>query len=139
MKLSETHIQLFGLAIIFYAVATLGFSSFFNLIVSEAAKNTDAPAMKLEFVRRAKDIVAITKNNAQAENGLKTFLLLDTFAFVPLYLAFLLVMSFFLSQAAFDWAKMAAGIVVFAARGWIVEHIHPHRPGGRRNAPSHAD
>lgn len=115
MKLSETQIQLFGLAMIFYAVVTLGFSSFFGLIVSEAAKNTDAPIMKLEFVRRAKDIAAITGNDAQAQNELKTFLLFDAFAFVPLYLAFLLAMSFLLSQAAFDWARLAAGIVVFAA------------------------
>jgi len=115
MKLNETHIQLSGLAMIFYVVVTLGFSSFFNLIVSEAAKNTDAPIMKLEFVRQAKHIAAITENNAQAQNGLKTFLLFDAFAFVPLYLAFLLLMSFLLSQAAFDWARMAAGIVVFAA------------------------
>jgi hypothetical protein len=113
MNLNETQIQLFGLAMIFYAVVTLGFNSFFDLIVSEAGKNIDAPIMKLEFVRKAKDIAAITASKPEAQNGLKTFLLFDAFAFVPLYLAFLFLMSFFLSQTAFDWAKMAAGIVVF--------------------------
>lgn len=114
MNLNETQIRLFGLTMIFYAVVTLGFSSFFNLVVSEAGKNVKAPIMKLEFVRKAKDITAITGNNAQAQNGLKTFLLFDAFAFVPIYLAFLFVMSFFLSQTALDWARAAANVVVFA-------------------------
>jgi hypothetical protein len=115
MNLQEAHLQIFGLAMIFYVVVTLGFSSFFNLVTAEAAKNIAKPVMTLEFVRKAEDVQAIVKNNIDARNGLKTFLLLDSFAFVPLYFAFLLLMSFFLSQTTFDWAKTIALFVVFAA------------------------
>lgn len=115
MNLKETHLQIFGLAMIFYVVITLGFSSFFNLITVEAKKNIENPVMALEFVRKAEEIGAIVKSNIEARNGLKTFLILDSFAFVPLYFAFLLLMSFFLSQSNFEWAKTAMVFVVFAA------------------------
>ena len=115
MNLNETHLQIFGLAMIFYVVVTLGFSSFFNLITVEAKKNIENPVMALEFVRKAGEVEAIVKGNIEARNGLKTFLILDSFAFVPLYFAFLLLMSFFLSQSNFEWAKTAMVFVVFAA------------------------
>lgn len=115
MNLQETHLQIFGLAMIFYVVVTLGFSSFFNLITSEAKKNIESPGMALEFVRKAEEVEAIVKNNSEARKGLKTFLILDSFAFVPLYFGFLLLMSFFLSQTTSEWAKIIAIFIVFAA------------------------
>lgn len=115
MNLQETHLQVFGLAMIFYVIVTLGFSSFFNLLTVEAKKNVANPVMALEFVRKARDVDEIVKNNNEARSGLKTFLILDTFAFVPFYLAFLLLMSFFLSQSNFEWAKTAAVLIIFAA------------------------
>jgi hypothetical protein len=115
MNLRETRLQIFGLAMIFYVVVTLGFSSFFNLLSVEAKKNVANPVMALEFVRKAGEVDEIVKGNIEARKGLKTFLILDSFAFVPLYFAFLLIMSLFLSQSNFEWARTAAIFVVFLA------------------------
>ena len=113
MNIKEFHLQLFGLLMIFYVVITLGFSSFFELLTSAAKKNIDKPVMALEFVRKAKDVEDIIKNSDKARNGLKTFLILDTFAFVPLYFAFLLLMSFFLTQTSFERSNLLGLTVVF--------------------------
>lgn len=112
MNLEEKQVQIFGLLMIFYVVVTFGFSSFFELITSAAKKNVKNPIMALEFVRKAGDVEEIIKNDVEARNGLKTFLILDAFAFVPLYFAFLLLMSFFLSQTSFERAKIMALTVV---------------------------
>jgi hypothetical protein len=82
MNLRETRLQIFGLAMIFYVVVTLGFSSFFNLLSVEAKKNVANPVMALEFVRKAGEVDEIVKGNIEARKGLKTFLILDSFAFI---------------------------------------------------------
>lgn len=115
MNITESQLQLFSLAIIFYVVLTVGFNSFFPLLTVEAKKYNSQPIMSLEFVRSAKDVEKITGGNPAARQGLKTFLLFDTFAFIPLYLAFLFLMSFFLSHSGFDWAKRAAAAAVILA------------------------
>lgn len=115
MNLNERHLHLLGLAMIFFVAASVGFSIFFRLITREAAKKVDDPVMEMEFVKTTADIEAITEKRVEAHNALKTFLILDSFAFVPLYFGFLLLMSFYLSHASFEWAKIAAVIVVAVA------------------------
>ena len=88
MNLNEKQIQFFGLSMIFYVVVTMGFSSFFELITSAAKKNIANPIMTLEFIRKAGDVEEIIKSNNEARKGLKTFLILDTFAFVLCILRF---------------------------------------------------
>ena len=66
MNLQETHLQVLGLAMIFYVIVTLGFSSFFNLLTVEAKKNVANPVMSLEFVRKAGDVDEIVKGNIEA-------------------------------------------------------------------------
>lgn len=105
---------------IFYVVVTLGFSLFFVLVTkgaTEANKNTGNPIMALEFIRKAADIEKIVKDNVEARNGLKTFLLLDSFAFIPLYLAFLLVMSFFSAGNFLRPDKQIISVSCFSCAG----------------------
>jgi hypothetical protein len=113
MEINERHILLLGLAMIFFVVTTFGFFAFFRLVARDAVtKEIPNPIIALEFVKTTADIEKITGKKTEAHNGLKTFLLLDSFAFVPLYLGFLLLMSFYLSQASFKWAQAAAIIAV---------------------------
>lgn len=115
MNLTESQLQLFGLAIIFYVVLTIGFNSFFQLLTAEAKKHHPQPIMSLEFVRSAADVEKITGGSATARQGLKTFLLLDSFAFIPLYLGFLLLMSFFFSRSNLAWTHWATPVAVCTA------------------------
>lgn len=85
---------------IFYVTATIGLSVFFERLTAEAKRNIDNPIMALEFVKKAEDVKKIIGTNEEAREGLKSFLLYDSFAFVPLYFVFLLLMSFFLSQTS---------------------------------------
>jgi hypothetical protein len=115
MEISERHIYFLGLAMIFFVVTTFGFNAFFQLVTRDAAKKAAKPIMELEFVKTTADIEAITEKKPEAHNALKTFLLLDAFAFVPLYFGFFLLMSFYLASAPFEWANTAAIIVIAVA------------------------
>jgi hypothetical protein len=115
MEINEGNLHPLGLAIVFFVVASVAFSIFFQLITREAGREVKNPIMELEFVKALADVEAITKKRPEAHQALKTFLILDTFAFVPLYFGFLLLMSFYLSHAPSGWARTAAIIVVAGA------------------------
>ena len=115
MEINERHLYFLGLAMIFFVVTTFGFNAFFGLVTRPAKSKVPNPVMELEFVRTPADIEDITGRQPAAHTALKTFLLLDAFAFVPLYFGFFLLMSFYLSAASFSWAKTAAGVVIAAA------------------------
>ena len=100
---------------IFYVVVALGFSSFFEHFTHEAKEKLDSPLLTFGIAERLRNGEQVLKDHPAAREEVKTFLLLDSYAFVPLYFGFLLLMSFFLSQSSFRWAKYAALAVVFCA------------------------
>ncbi len=97
---------------IFYVVVAIGFFTCFNAITFEAAKNVDNPIMALEFVEKAGELQKLLGNNPEAKAGLKSFLILDSFAFVPLYFGFLLAMGYFLSRTRTHLANSLCLVVV---------------------------
>lgn len=115
MNISESQLQLFGLAMIFYVVVALGFTLFFEHFTREAKEELKSPLLTFGIAKKARSGEEILTGNPVAQNGVKTFLLLDTYAFVPLYLGFLLLMSYFLSHSSLQWAKYFALAVVFCA------------------------
>lgn len=115
MNLKESHLQLFGLAMIFYVAVAVGFSSFFEHFTHEAKEKLESPLLTFGIAKKAGSGEEILKDNPAARNGVKTFLLLDTYAFVPLYFGFFLLMSYFLSQSSLQWVRYAALAVVFCA------------------------
>lgn len=115
MNISENQVQLFGLAMIFYVVVALGFSLFFEHFTGEAKEKLNSPLLTFGIAEQVKSDNEVLKDYPAMREKVKTFLLMDTYAFVPLYFGFLLLMSYFLSHGSFQWAKYAALAVVFCA------------------------
>jgi hypothetical protein len=113
MRFNETNLQIFGAAMILYAVLTIGLSFFFNSLTAKAT--LPAPIMRLEFVRGKEEVDGIVGGESGAREGLKTFLLWDSFAFVPIYFIFLLVMSFMFFGNQANWAQVAGKMVIVLA------------------------
>jgi hypothetical protein len=113
MILTETKLWYFGAAMILFAVFTGVLSAFFNSLTAEAIQ--PAPFMRLTFVQTVEQVNEIVGKEDGAREGLKRFLLWDSAAFVPLYSAFFIAISFLLASKQAAWASAAAKILVFAA------------------------
>jgi hypothetical protein len=106
-NISEAQLQSVGLAMIFVVVVAAGLSVTEGHLTKDTLYDSRS-TFALTMASDDKQVRCITRGRPELENDVQTFFILDSFAFVPLYFSYFLLLSWLLWRSPIAHAKALA-------------------------------